>query len=792
LLTRDRLPDGWEAVNADEAKSIRGMGNTGNNAPPQPGDKKHPKGCGDEGGMAKYNFSSMAVSLNVFDKPLHYKPAVGPDISFTVNYSQREEGQPANFNYSNLGPKWTHNWLGYVVDTPANLAANVTLYTPRGGFETYTNFDTSSHSFAIQRDTQAILTRIQDIPAIYQRKFPDGRAEIYAQLRPATADGTRQVFLTKVIDPQGNAVILGYDSQFRLMTLTDTVGKVTQLAYQNTLDSYKITKVTDPFGRSALFAYSYVDATGQKCDPKLRADCIADKLASSRDTVGMVSSFQYKPGTDFLNILTTPYGKTTFAFGENTINGPQRWLLATDPLGNKERIEFMHNAPGIASSETIAPSGMSVINNYLIYRNSFYWDKRATAEACSFIGTNATCDYTKAHIDHWMHGIDNFGTTAAVLESEKEPLENRVWYNYDGQPAAFQPGTFNQPSLVGRVLDDGSTQLKRYAYNSAGLTTQSTDPMGRTIYMEYDSANQIDLLRVWRKNAASCDIPNGIKTGCDLLAEYNYNPQHLPLTYTDAAKQLTQYGYNLWGQPLTITNALNQVTKFTYIEDTANPNYRRLQTISRANRILASFTYDIVGRVKTARDAGGYVLAYGYDNLDRLLKTTYPDNTFEQLTYDKMEVGTKKDRMDRVTTYKYNAIRQLNQTIYPKNPGDPDRIVALDWCACGALQSLTDAKGQTTRWSHDLQRRVTGKFYPGNTGPTPNESYVYEDTTSRIRNVFNKRVLNTAGQMLSQQQTDYSYFWDDRIQNIVYDVGGLNDMATPPVSCKRLVLPSVQ
>jgi YD repeat-containing protein len=238
IADKGSLPEGWEAVNAEEAKSVRGMGNTGDNDPPYPDDKKHPPGCGDEGGMASYNFSSMAVSLNVFDKPLHYKPAVGPDISFRVNYSQRDVGQPANFNYSNLGAKWSHNWLGYVVDTPDNLQASVTVIPPRGGFETYINYNTGTHSFDAQRDTQAILTRTQDSPAIYQRKFPDGRMEIYAQLRPAAADGTRQIFLTQVVDPQGNAVTLGYDKKFRLMTLTDTVGKVTQFSYGDKLQNH--------------------------------------------------------------------------------------------------------------------------------------------------------------------------------------------------------------------------------------------------------------------------------------------------------------------------------------------------------------------------------------------------------------------------------------------------------------------------------------------------------------------------------------------------------------------------
>lgn len=63
----------------------------------------------------------------------------------------------------------------------------------------------------------------------------------------------------------------------------------------------------------------------------------------STDSIGMRSSFSYNSGT-FINAMTTPYGTTSFVTGQN---GVQRWLEATDPQGNKERVEFNHGAAGI-------------------------------------------------------------------------------------------------------------------------------------------------------------------------------------------------------------------------------------------------------------------------------------------------------------------------------------------------------------------------------------------------------------------------------------------------------------
>jgi YD repeat-containing protein len=237
------------------------------------------------------------------------------------------------------------------------------------------------------------------------------------------------VFLTQIVDRQGNAVTLSYDSQQRLTTITDATGKRTTLTYGSTSNSRLVTQMTDPFGRTARIGY---DASG--------------RLSEITDAIGMKSSFSYDAGT-FINALTTPYGATKFAYGES---GIQRWVNITNPQGQTERVEYTHAAPGIPFTEARTPAGMNVFNQWISYRNTFYWNAHAYAQA--------TGDYTKARITHWLHGKDNLNMTSGTIESTKEPLENRVWYNYANQPWAGAAGTSEEPLLVGRVLDDGSTQ----------------------------------------------------------------------------------------------------------------------------------------------------------------------------------------------------------------------------------------------------------------------------------------------------------------------------------------------
>jgi RHS repeat-associated protein len=876
IATADKLPDGWEAVSAEEAKTIRGMGNTGGGCQTctTPLSPSTGGGCGGGGGggnpfypwldqllpwlgpllsggggglvggfnsfpvgaagnsitwslpgavpagggsgfssvpigaagntmtwgvsaayssgnsslvfmaspashgMANYDFLSMSASLRVRDAPIQYSPPIGPAISFAVTYIQREADQPANLNFSNLGPKWTHNWLAYVEDTPSNAAADVTLHRAGGGSDVFTGYDASTRQFTVNARFNDVLKRSQDSPPVYQRLLPDGSREIYAKSGPLLGT-TRQVFLTQVIDPQGNAVKLGYDAKRRLASLTDAVGKVTTLAYADSTDVYKITRVTDPAGRFATFTYQYTNYAGIPCDSQKQTGCKADKLASITDPVGIVSSFRYNYGSDFMNALTTPYGTTTFDFGEsyNDTTGPRRWLNATDPLGHRERLDYLHNAYGIAGFEAAVPQGMNTVNNFLSFRNSFYWDKNATAQACRF-GAVTQCDYTQAELMHWLHGQGTGSNkTQDVMESRKKPLESRIWYNYPGQDPNVSNfpifvGTIDKPSVAGRLLDDGSTQLRQSAYNALGLVTQETDPKGRTRFYEY-AANQVDVLRVWQKVQASCDVPNGVKVGCDLIGQYAYNAQHRAVSYTDTAGKTTTYAYNAWGQLTKVTNPLGQVMQLGYIENSADANYRRLQQITQVGKVVAKFAYDSAGRISQATDAGGYVRSYSYDNLDRVTKVSYPDGSADASAYNKMDLASETNRLGRKTQYAYNALRQLAQVTYPKNPGDPDRLLKLNWCACGALNSLTDPNGQTTRWTHDVQGRNTGKFYPGNASASPDESYVYEATTSRLHQVFKQRNPGPA------LETDYSYDIDDQMHSVTYDAGAVKLQPSP-------------
>src|SRR5262249_14401234 len=156
--------------------------------------------------------------------------------------------------------------------------------------------------------------------------------------------------------------------------------RTTSLSYESGTFPLQVTRIADPFGRSAQIAY----------DDKGR-------VASITDVVGLVSSFTYDKG-DFVKTLTTPYGTSHFSYSEN---GANRTLDMRDALGQDEHLEFAHTAPGIGDTDPRgSPAGMNADNSFLNYRNTFYWSKQAWK---AFPG-----DYTKARIRHWYHDYRNF------------------------------------------------------------------------------------------------------------------------------------------------------------------------------------------------------------------------------------------------------------------------------------------------------------------------------------------------------------------------------------------------
>jgi RHS repeat-associated protein len=722
------------------------------------------KSCNGAGplGMAQYSVHSLMASLTIQDTPVRCQVARGPALDLSLTYNQKEARQPATFNYSNFGPKWTFNWLSYVADDPNDLTY-ASVYASGGGTEFYSGFNPGTQQFLPEPQTHAVLTKISSTS--YEKRLPDGSKQVFT-LSDGSAHYPRKIFMTQWVDPAGNAVTLNYDSSFRITSVTDASNQVSlTFSYDLSGDQFKVTKIVDSLHGAthpALFAYT----NGQ--------------LTTITDTVGIQSQFGYATGTDFVNTLITPYGPTTFTTGGS---GTNRWIEMTDPLGGKERVEYLDNAPGISPSETTAPS--DVANTALDVANTFYFDKKYTADNCSQNGCNWV--YANARITHWAKNAD--GSVSGIPASEKSPLESRVWYSYPGQPnsATNQVGTIGSPSRIARILDTGSTQSWQYQYNSIGKMTQSIDPAGRKMNYDYGT-NNIDLLTVRQTTGGANDLLRSIT--------YDPNHPHQISDDTDASGRITHYEYTSSHQVASVRNAKNETTTYAYGENGNPAGYLTSITsppFSGSNAVT-TFDYKLPAGQFTPADRphvvtsspDNYTVTTDYDALDRPITITYPDATTQQFDYRKyangtlvppdvmtLDVGATKDRRGRWTYREYDGNRHLTKLIEPYGTNST-RTTIYNWCTCGSLESIVDPLGRKTMFERDLQSRVITKTLAYGTSSASATAYAYENTTSRLKSMTDAK----------SQRMNYTYFPDNNLNQISYtDTNGqpLNP-ATPTVT----------
>jgi RHS repeat-associated protein len=720
LIPPGPLPPGWRKVSTAEGQTVWGRGYTGNIrdlGATMTCDVKS-LGGGECCPMTTWSVHTQLVSLSLEDTPVGGGPAAY-SIPFTISYAQREASQPAILDYGNLGNKWTHNWLSFCTDNRvASLSARV--HERGGGYQTYAFSSASSATSRPGVMNQATLTKVG---TSFVRDHPDGSQDTFG-----LAVGNRY-YLTQTKNPQGLITNINWDGQFRITSIVDPSNRVMTLDYELASDPLKITRVTDFAGRSAQFTYS------------------GGQLASVRDILGLVSSYQYAPGTDFIHALTTPYGTTTFTSVDDATpggaNSGNRVFTATDPMGRTSRVEFRHQAPGIPNVDPAGiPVGMTQARGDLNhFRNSFVWEPHQLA------GTGAP-DYTKATIYHFTHGPGLQTSTGRLLESMKKPLERRIWYSY---PSTFSvatqdiyEGNSNRPDQVGRILSDGTTQLTRAQYNSKGNVLQRTDAMGRVFDYGY-APNGIDL--------------TSISTGGQTLFSATYDGLHNIQTMTNASGGTSIFTYNSRGQVETATNELGEVTVYGYTP-TGN-----LSTIESPLQATTTFTYNGQEQLASATDSEGYTVLADHDEADRPSVVKYPDGTTETITYDRLDVATIKDRKDRLTTLSHDAVRRLT-TVMDANSG----VTTLGYGLEDAPTSLLDPMQRQTIFTYDLQQRLSTKQYAG--GAT--QTTTYQNCCGRLRTITDA---------LGHVKT-FTYFLDDTLKSIDYsgttpDVHFSNDPFLP-------------
>lgn len=154
---------------------------------------------------------------------------------------------------------------------------------------------------------------------------------------------------------------------------------------------------------------------------------------------------------------------------------------------------------------------------------------------------------------------------------------------------------------------------------------------------------------------------------------------------TDAAGQTTQMEWTVEGLIRRVTDANQHVTRYDYGANgyleaifRSAPN----APVGSAGTLveLASFDYDSKDRVNKITLSDGYDLDFEFDDLNRLIKTTYPDGTTEETGYFAVTADTFTDRLGRTM----DGTGRERSTTHGHRSSRPHRAISLVRLRCTA------------------------------------------------------------------------------------------------------------
>jgi RHS repeat-associated protein len=620
--------------------------------------------------------------------------------------------------------------------------------------------------------------------SVFAGYFTNGTVDYTA---PPSADAV----LTEHIDPYGNAVHLSYietNGQLRLQYIVDYDGNITQITYDT---NGLLSRVDMPYGRTASFQFMLATTNA----PNTNAE-----LYSVTDAQGMTSAFSYG-NDGYPASMTTPYGTNLFDYFEadqgsvaKYSDGVSRAIKITNPDGSQEIYAFCNrdtnSAPtNYSGSQVPSSSAFGTLDNgssgneqaAMYRRNSFYWGRKQ-CEALSTTDVNALnsltpADFALGRLSHWLLESDGVNLSAAISITREPAPDNftqgqLTWYDYPDKPQNWQVGSDENTHFVTRLQPDGTQWYQERDYNSFAqpnqVSTTYTGPDGNTDvrydYFAYETLNYSQACSVNQINMGSSSWTASGLAWVEFWSSYDYIPlfslDHPAGTVTTVDTYTTNSDGSVsaltttrpdWSR-IDISDALSN-TKSIFFNTRQQVTGTKLPTgltttnfygpdgilsQSIAFETHATNTYNFTNGLLAAKtDALGLGTYYVWDNLERLIGISYPDNTSISNVYTRLDLTGQKDRLGNWTHAQYNELRQMTSFTDRNN-----NTTHLTYCQCGGLESITDPQTNTTTYNRNLVGWVTSILFADSAGANETLRIFALDSLGRATNVTDSTGIN--------------------------------------------------
>ncbi|MFL5781162.1 MAG: DNRLRE domain-containing protein [Thermoleophilaceae bacterium] len=406
-------------------------------------------------------------------------------------------------------------------------------------------------------------------------------------------------------------------------------------------------------------------------------------LTSYTNPDGKVTHYAYDANENLTDI-TDPRGNVTHMTYDSQyrVTSIRRWTDTAHTVGPLTQYSYTSTLDSDCSGESSAktetietdPNGHTI--KYCVdklQRITKTVDGRGKTRKKTYTGNSDVNQVTTAGGQAWQLGFDS----------------------NDRATGSTAPGSGGLSGIQTKIGYDSTITDK--SNPNFWLGNSSTDSQGNSYSYQHDS------------NGNLTKVTDGLSSNNSITI--SPNSDGTPHTITDPAGGITTYGY---------TNG-------------------DLTSIDRPGTALGSesFTYDAAHphMIKTRTDGRGKVATYTYDLLGRVQQVSFSDGTWVAYAYD--ENGNITARIDALgqTTYQYDALNRVTSETFPSGSTD-----TYTYDAAGNLKTITDAGGTTT-YNYGASNLLDSMQAPGDSSTT---TYTYNDDNQRKTTTYPNGVVMTS------------------------------------------------
>lgn len=575
-------------------------------------------------------------------------------------------------------------------------------------------------------------------------------------------------------DKNGNTTLFYFDIANRLTQSTDPANYSKYFEYDA---NNNMTRFTDENNEVVVKTYNTLNYPLTIGGDVGGGGCVG---CSATQFNGQEGYYEYTWNGMLIQFTDANYIETSGSVGNITIFEYdlmyRKTFTVVDPFGLALATENSFDKLGrLTETRIINHTGDDVVTNHVYDKNS----RLITTQKVLGLGTLDThFEYDNmSHITKITDPNSNFSTKnydnvyRVVQTIDAEDLETIFAYNDRSElietivdPSGFaitaNYGYNDRGELITTTLPEGGIKICDYDGNGNKIFCE--DPMGGIVLREYDNRNSMTKITD-EVGAETSYFYNGLKKPLSMvddngtITSYEYGEKSFLIKVIQdvgGIERITEYSHDEYGLVLETTDPSGTV--FGNVYDRA---YRVIQNIADVGGkdITTSTDFDSVSRVIKTTDAAGFETNYMYDQVSRLTTQSLPDGGEKSFTYDNMSnvlTATSKVNVSQnyVVSYDYNKIYQITEMI--EDVGGLDITTQKTYDAVHRLESIIDAKTQTTSYEYDQENRITL------------ETYADSGFISRTYDLDGRLTTKT-----DQNSDVVSYFYDDRDLLIEQDYG---------------------